>query len=333
MKFLITGGTGFTGSHLVKHVLREGHKVVALDNQEGILLEDLKRLGAEVILGSVTDPTLLKKAVEGCDVVYHLAAAFRKINVPKSEYDNTNINAMSSLLEHCHTAGVKKVVYCSTQGVHGNIASLSQNPPVPGDEQSPIKPEDYYQFTKYEGEKVAQAFMEKGMDVTILRPTALYGPGDPGLFLMLYKQVQKGWFPFFGNGRAFYHPVYVENFCDAFTLAIQRPESKGQTYLIADDAYYHIQDIVEKIAHIMGVQCRMIHLPFYPMYLFSYLVAGVYSVLPFEPPLFPRRVDWYRQNRGFSIDKARRELGYEPKVGLDEGLRTTYAWYKDNGYL
>ena len=240
---------------------------------------------------------------------------------------------MSSLLEICREAGVKKVVYCSTQGVHGNIESLAQNPPVPGDETSPIKPEDYYQYTKYEGEKVAQAFMDKGMDITILRPTALYGPGDPGRFLMLYKQVKKGWFPFFGPGTAFYHPVYVENFCDAFTLAVQRPESKGQTYLIADGEYFRIKEIVQKIADIMGVKCRMIHLPFYPMYWLSFLVAGIFKLLPFEPPLFPRRVDWYRQNRGFKIDKARRELGYEPKVGLDEGLRLAYDWYKQNGYL
>ena len=65
----------------------------------------------------------------------------------------------------------------------------------------------------------------------------------------------------------------------------------------------------------------------------SFLVAGIFKLLPFEPPLFPRRVDWYRQNRGFKIDKARRELGYEPKVGLDEGLRLAYDWYKQNGYL
>ena len=333
MKILITGGTGFTGSHLVKHVLREGNKAVVLDNQEGIVLDELKRLGAEVIIGSVADAAVLRRAVDGCEVVYHLAAAFRKINVPKSEYDNTNINAMSSLLEICQKSGVRKVVYCSTQGVHGNIESLAQNPPVPGNENSPIKPEDYYQYTKHEGEKVAAAFMEKGMDITILRPTALYGPADPGRFLMLYKQVKKGWFPFFGKGTAFYHPVYVENFCDAFTLAVEKPQSKGQTYIIADEKYFQIKEIVQKIADIMGVKCKMIHLPFYPMYWLSYIVAGIYKPLPFEPPLFPRRVDWYRQNRGFDISKARDELGYKPKVGLDEGLRITYEWYKENGFL
>ena len=84
MKILITGGTGFTGSHLVKHVLREGNKAVVLDNQEGLVLDELKRLGAEVIIGSVTDASVLRRAVKGCDVVYHLAAAFRKVNATKS---------------------------------------------------------------------------------------------------------------------------------------------------------------------------------------------------------------------------------------------------------
>ena len=150
---------------------------------------------------------------------------------------------------------------------------------------------------------------------------------------MLYKQVKKGWFPFFGPGTAFYHPVYVENFCDAFSLAVQRPESKGQTYLIADNEYFHIKEIVQKIADIMEVKCKMIHLPFYPMYWLSFIVAAIYKLLPGEPPLFPRRVDWFRQNRGFSIAKAKKDLGYEPKVGLDEGLRLAYEWYKANGFL
>lgn len=330
MKILITGGTGFTGSHLVKHVLRLGHQAVVLDNQEGLMLDELRKLGADVIIGSVTDEPTLRKAIEGCNAVYHLAAAFRKINLPKSVYFETNATAMRTLLSLCRELGVKKVVYCSTQGVHGNIASLPQEP---GDENSPIKPEDYYQFTKYKGEEVAQEFIHEGMDITILRPTALYGPGDPGRFLMLFKQVKKGWFPFFGNGEAFYHPVYVQNFCDSFTLATERAESKGQTYIIADAEYFHIKDIVAKIARIMGVKCRMIYLPFYPMYWASFVVAGIWKLLPGEPPLFPRRVDWYRQNRGFRIDKARRELGYEPAVGLDEGLEITYTWYKENKFL
>ena len=124
MKILVTGGTGFTGSHLVKHVLREGNKCVVLDNQEGIMLDELKSLGAEVHLGSVTNEADVRNAVRGCDAVYHLAAAFRKINVSHQVYDDTNVHAMDTLLRICKEEGVKKVIYCSTQGVHGDIASL-----------------------------------------------------------------------------------------------------------------------------------------------------------------------------------------------------------------
>ena len=110
MKILVTGGTGFTGSHLVRHVLREGNKCVVLDNQSSPnpekeqLLEELRRLGAEVIIGDVTNPDDLRRAVAGCDAVYHLAAAFRLINVSHEVYDNTNIHAMRSLLQICKGA-------------------------------------------------------------------------------------------------------------------------------------------------------------------------------------------------------------------------------------
>ncbi|MBQ7666649.1 MAG: NAD-dependent epimerase/dehydratase family protein [Kiritimatiellae bacterium] len=346
MKILVTGGTGFTGSHLVKHVLREGNKCVVLDNQSSPnpekeqLLEELKSLGAEVIIGDVTREEDLRRAVAGCDAVYHLAAAFRNINVPKKVYDDTNIGAMRTLLALCKELGVKKLIYCSTQGVHGDIASLSEVPPKPGSEDSPIKPEDYYQYTKHQGELVIAGFLKENpdFDVTIPRPTALYGPGDPARFLMIYKRVKKGWFPFFGKGEAFYHPVYVENFCDAFSLAMSHPASKGQTYIIADDKFYFIKDIVRKIADIEKADglikgCRMIHLPFYPMYWLSFAVEAIWKFLPGDPPIFPRRVDWYRQNRGFVIDKARRELEYEPKVKLDEGLKLAYDWYRAHKYL
>ncbi len=346
MKILVTGGTGFTGSHLVKHVLREGHKCVVLDNQsspnprQAKLLEELKALGAEVIVGDVTVEADLRRAVAGCDAVYHLAAAFRNINVSRKVYDDTNVHAMETLLRLCKECGVKKLIYCSTQGVHGDIKSLSEKPPRPGSEESEIKPEDYYQLTKYRGEQAVHAFLKDNpdFDVTILRPTALYGPGDPARFLMIYKRVKKGWFPFFGKGKAFYHPVYVENFCDAFSLALTHPASKGQTYIIADDKYYTIREIVQKIADIEKADglisgCRMLFLPFYPAYLLSFVVAALWKLLPGDPPIFPRRVDWYRQNRGFVIDKARKELEYEPKVSLDEGLKKTYDWYRQNGFL
>lgn len=326
-KMLVTGGTGFTGSALVKRLISKGNEVIVLDNQKGIMHDDLVKLGAKISIGSIADKELVTKCVAGCDIVFHLAAAFRKVNLPKSVYYDTNVTAMRQLLEICKAENVRKIVYCSTQGVHGNV----DNPP--GDETTPIEPEDYYQVTKYQGEEVAAEFIKDGMDITTLRPTAIYGPGDPGRFLMLFKRVKSGMFPFFGNGQALYHPLYIENFVDAFELAAEKPEGKGQTYLIADEKFYHIKDIVMLIDKIMKTNAKIIYFPFWPLYAIATVVEILYKPLPWDPPIFRRRADWFRQNRAFKIDKAKNELGYNPKVGLEEGLTKTYEWYRDNGYL
>ena len=324
---LVTGGTGFTGSALVKRLISKGNEVIVLDNQKGIMHDDLVELGAKISIGSIADKELVTACVSGCDVVFHLAAAFRKVNLPKSVYYDTNVTAMRQLLEICKAEKVRKVVYCSTQGVHGNV----DNPP--GDETTPIEPEDYYQVTKYQGEEVAAEFIKEGMDITTLRPTAIYGPGDPGRFLMLFKRVKSGMFPFFGNGQALYHPLYIENFVDAFELAAEKPEGKGQVYLIADEKYYHIKDIVVTIDKIMKQNAKIKYFPFWSLYAIATVVEILYKPLPWDPPIFRRRADWFRQNRAFKIDKAKNELGYNPKVGLEEGLTKTYEWYRDNGYL
>lgn len=327
MKALVTGGAGFTGSHLVRRLLSKGHEVRVLDTQEGLFHEELQSSGAIMATGSVTDRELVKRQCEGADVVFHLAAAFRKVNLPKSIYWDVNVEGTRALLEEARAAGVGKVVYCSTQGVHGNIDD------PPGDEDSPIEPEDYYQYTKYEGERVAAGFSEDGMDITVLRPTAIYGPGDPGRFLMMYRRVENGLFPFFGNGKALYHPLYIDNFVDAFELAASVPAARGRAYLIADENYYSIKEIVLEIAKAMGKEIRTPHYPFWALYGLSAVVEAAYKPFPADPPLFRRRADWFRQNRAFRIDRARGELGYRPRVGLEEGLRRTLDWYRENGYL
>ena len=327
MKILVTGGTGFTGSHLVKRLLSLGHEVSVLDNQEGIVFTELKELGADLHIGSVTDEALLESLIEGREVIFHLAAAFRKVNLPKSVYKDVNVGGMRTLLELAKKHNTRKIVYCSTQGVHGNV----DNPP--GDETTPIEPEDYYQQTKWEGEVVAEEFIKDGMDITTLRPTAIYGPGDPGRFVMLFRRVHKGFFPFFGPGKAFYHPLYIDNFVDAFILAMEKPEGKGQTYLIADEKFYPIKEIVLMIKEIMGAPLKIIHFPFWTIYVLSSIVELIYKPFPADPPLFRRRADWFRQNRAFKIDKAKNELGYQPAVDLREGLTRTFNWYRDNGYL
>ena len=176
MRVLVTGGTGFTGSHLVRRLLARGDEVRVLDNQPGLFHDDLKAQGALITLGSVTDRDLCRKLTQGCEVVHHLAAAFRQVNRSKKEYWNINVEGTKNICQAALDNKVRRVVYCSTQGVHGNV----DHPP--GDEDTPIEPEDYYQYTKYHGELAANEFLDKGLEVVTLRPMAIFGPGDPARF-------------------------------------------------------------------------------------------------------------------------------------------------------
>lgn len=327
MKLCVTGGTGFTGAALVQRLLEMGHEVVALDKAPGIALEALKSQGAKIILGSVTDQKAVEEAVPGCEVVFHLAAAFRELDVPESVYKEVNVDGTRVVAQASLDAGARKLVYCSTQGVHGHI----ENPP--GDETSPIEPADYYQQTKYEGELELPPFAEQGLEYTILRPTAIYGPGDPGRFVMIYRRAKKGTFPMFGSGKTYYHPVYIDNLVDAFVLAMEPGVGAGQAYLIADKEYFSIQELVTRVGRSIGIDVKTPRFPIWPLIIAGHVCEKACKPFGITPPIFPRRVDWFRQVRAFRIDKAKRELGYSPRVGIDEGLRLTGEWYTKEGYI
>lgn len=322
MKILVTGGTGFTGKALVKRLLDDGHEVIALDYKEGHKTQELREWGADVRIGSVTDPDVVADAVAGVDVVQHLAAAFREMNVPSSHYDEVNIGGTRIMLEAAKAAGVKKFIYCSTCGVHGNV----ENPPGP--ETAPIKPADYYQRTKYEAEPLVVAAAKNGLDALILRPAAIYGPGDPERFQMIFRRVNQGKFPMIGDGSTLYHPLYIDNLVDALVLAMAPGVGTGEAYLIADEEYVPIRDLVERCARALGVSVRIRKVPTLPMVIAGHLCEWICKPLKISPPIFPRRVDWYRQNRAFDISKAKKDLGYQPAVGLDEGLKRTAEWYR-----
>jgi len=328
MRILVTGGTGFTGAALTSELLSKGHDVVALDNKLGIRDAELRESGAEVVVGSVTDQEVVNRCMEGAEAVFHLAAAFRELDVPESHYDDVNVDGTRIVLESAARYGATRFVYCSTCGVHGDV----EDPPA--DEDAPITPADYYQRTKYEAEPLVSAYHGRdGMETVILRPAAIYGPGDPERFLMLFKWAAKGWFPMFGDGRTLYHPLYIDNLVDALLLCLEPGRATGRAYLIADEEYWTIEELVRKVGEALDVDLKVRHLPITPLIVAGHLTEKVCRPLGITPPIFPRRVDWYRQNRAFDISRAKQELDYAPRVGIDEGLRKTGEWYRLTGYL
>jgi nucleoside-diphosphate-sugar epimerase len=327
MRVLVTGGTGFTGSHVVRRYLSRGQQVRVLDIQRGLFADELAVAGAEIQLGSVAERAAVRQALDGVELVHHVAAAFREIGAAKSVYQSVNVDGTRIVAEEALRAGARRVVYCSTEGVHGHVVK------PPADEEAPIAPQDYYQQTKWEGEIAFREIMKQGLDGVILRPTAIYGPGDPARFLMLFRMVQRGHFFLVGDGRANYHPLYIDNLCDAFELAADKPEAAGETFIIADDRHLCWNELIPLVAKTLGVEVRIHRLPLRPVWLAAALCEAVCWPFGITPPLFRRRAEMFSHMRAFDISKARRVLGYEPAVEVEEGLRRTCAWYRQHGYL
>lgn len=327
MRILVTGGTGFTGTALVERLCQEGHSVVALDYKEGLACDALRAMGAEVIIGSVTDRAAVERSMAGVEFVFHLAAAFRELNVPNVFYDDVNVGGTRIVMEAALRAGARKFLYCSTCGVHGNVAH------PPAGEDAPIQPADYYQRTKYEAEPLVKELGAGRIETVIVRPAAIYGPGDPERFFMIFKRVARGTFPMFGSGRTLYHPLYIDNLVDSLLLCMPPGAGSGREYLIADEEYYPIEHIVREVGNALGVPVKISHYPIWPVVAVGHIVEKACRPFGLTPPIFPRRVDWYRQNRAFDITRAKRELGYVPRIPLAEGLRRTGQWYREKGYL
>ena len=328
MRILVTGGTGFVGSHLVRRLLARGHQLVSLDKNPGLFDEELRSSGATLITGSVTNPDDVKRAMEGCELVYHLASPFGDILQPDSVYWDIEVNGTRNVLQAAQGQRVRRVIHCSTQGVHGIIDR------PPGDEDSPLAPRDYYCYSKVEGERVCQEFIARGMDVVIVRPTSVYGPGDTRGWLKLYRMVESGWFLMIGDGRTLNHPVYVENLVDVFELVADKPNVGGRVYLAGDDQSVSLTELVRGVGKALGSEVRIVRFPFYQIaWLGSGVIEMLFKAIGIKPPVFRRRLSWFKTNRAFRIDRAKRELGYQPRVSLGEGLARTAYWYRNTGFL
>ena len=327
MRVLVTGGTGFTGAALVRRLLHDGHNVTAFDTKEGLKIEELRALGADVRIASVTDRSSVFGAMEDVDVVHHVAAAFREVAKPDEFFHEVNVTGTRLVLEAAAQHGVRKFVHCSTCGVHGDV----RDPPA--NENAPIAPSDYYQHTKWLGELEVRRFAERGLNTVVLRPCAIYGPGDPGRFRLLFQRVASGRFPMFGPGTVRYHTVFIDNFMDALILAMEEDDSSGGTYLVADEECLSIEQLVKEVARAINVSVRIFHLPLTPLVIAGHVMERSCKPFGVSPPIFSRRVDWYRHNRAFNVELAKQELGYKPRVSLREGLLRTASWYRENGFL
>jgi dihydroflavonol-4-reductase len=325
VKVALTGATGYTGGRVLAALTARGDDVVVLARGEGA--RRLAAAGTRVVEGDLSNAEALGRLVAGVHGVLHVAAVYRTAGHPDSYYREVNVEGTRRLAEAAAAAGVKRFVHTSTVGVHGHV----QSPPA--DEDSPMAPSDIYQETKAEGERAARALHGRnGMAVAVVRPGAIYGPGETRL-LKLFKAIARGRYAVVGSGRAFYHPVYIDDLVQGFLLALDRPEAAGEPFIISGARYVTQAELAALIAKHTGGRVLPFRVPAWPLQLAGMACEAICVPLGIDPPIYRRRVDFWVKDRAFRIDKARRLLGYEPNVDLDEGIARTVAAYRQAGWL
>lgn len=320
----ITGATGFAGGHLARTLAQRGHRVRALV-RPGARTDALREAGIEPVEGQLTRRDDVLRAAEGAATIFHIAAAYRTARQPDSYYHEVNVGGTLNIIEAARKHGASRLVHCSTVGVHGHVAH------PPGKEYSRMNPGDVYQLSKLDGEREVQRAIDCGLPAVIARPAAIYGPGDMRL-LKLFRSIQKGRFVMFGSGEVNYHLVYVGDLVEGFIQCAGTP-AVGQTFILAGPRATTLNELVQMVAQAVGVAPPRRHVPLTPLLTLAAACEHLCRPVRIEPPLHRRRADFFVKNRSFSIDKARRLLGYEPTVQPEEGLKRTAEWYAEQGLL
>ncbi len=325
-RILVTGGTGFTGGNLCRRLARDGHFVRALV-RDPVRAGALCSHGVELAMGDLRDAASLRQAVEEIEIVYHIASLFRPENVSRRDMWEVNVEGTKALLDAAAGAGVKRFVHCSTAGVHGGI----EHPPAT--EETPYGPGDYYQESKTEGERIALRYMAEGrLPLVVFRPAGIYGPGDER-FLKLVKAIYHRRFVMLGSGAVQYQMVFIEDLIDGILLCGTSGRAPGNVYLLTGDAPVTLNQLVSSIAAVLNVPAPHWHFPVTPVYVAGVLCEMLLKPLGINPPLYRRRVDFFRKTRAFDISKARRELGFHPNTALQAGIKATVDWYRHVGWL
>ncbi len=323
---LVTGATGYTGSHLARELLSRGARVRALVRTPSRASE-LAEAGVELIEGDLKSTESLARAIEGTSIIFNVAALFREAKFPDSEYVAVNADAPRKIVELAADSRVRRVIHCSTIGVHGGVNGR------PADEDAPFEPGDIYQTTKLAGELAAREESERlGVPLAVVRPASIYGPGDRRM-LKLFAGVAHRRFPMIGSGKVLFHPVYIDDLVDGMLLAATREEAIGRTYILGGNSSVSLNEMVRTIAELAGVPPPRVHIPVGPVLLTAALCEAVCVPLRIEPPLYRRRVAFFTKSRNFDISRARRELGYTPRFSWREGAERTFTWYRAAGWL
>ena len=327
MRILVTGATGFIGSHLVENLLNENkYEVIALVRNPK-KAKELEKKGVEIRVGDITDKKSLKGVTKNVDVVIHLAAHMR-FHTKWEKLFSTNVAGTLDLAKDAIENNVSHFIYASSTEAIGPVKT------VPADETHPYNPAYQYGISKMMAEKILNKLKdEKGLPVTILRPTGVYGPGDLYVTLSTVRGVKNGKLNRLpGKGDKYVHFTYVDDVVQGFIKALENPKKAiGETFIIASDDYYTYKDTFTIIAELLGVDPPQKSIPVLIAYIGIWFMEMANKL---------RRIDDFvihasvvkdmTKNRAYSNKKAKEILGFQPKYTFRDGMKITIGWYVEN---
>ncbi|HEV3078974.1 MAG TPA: NAD-dependent epimerase/dehydratase family protein [Gemmataceae bacterium] len=325
--YLITGATGFVGGHLAEACAARGIAVrtIARPTSDTALLE---KLNATILRGELGDAHLLGRALEGADVVVHCAAKVGDWGSVE-DYRAVNVEALRSLLEACKGRPLKRFVHLSSLGVYAARHHYGTDE----SESLPAQHMDGYTQTKVESEQlVLQYQREHGIPAVVLRPGFIYGPRDRTVLGKLVQALRQKQMRYIGRGKGAMNTIYVGNLVDAIFLAIDSPRAIGQVYNLTDGEFVSKRQFIDGIADGAGVDRPGGSVPLWLARLAAKIMEGRARRrgATEAPRLTQARLKFLGLNLDFSVEKARTELGYRPRVRFADGIQQTMAWYREN---
>ncbi len=325
-RYLVTGATGFLGGHVAEAFVKRGWPVATLAraSSDTKLLEGL---GVTVHRGDLTDAKAIARVMADVDVVVHCAAKVGDWG-PVAEYRAVNVEGLRALLDAAKSQALSRFVHVSTLGVY----AARHHHGTDETEPLPAKHADGYTQSKVEAEQLAlRYYRDLGVPVVVLRPGFVYGPRDRTVMPRLIGGLRAGTVRYPGaKGRRALNTIFIGNFVQAVFLALASDRAVGQIYNLTDGEFVSKRRFIEAVADAMGLP-RPWRAP--PLWLARFLTACSEGWAKLrgakEAPLFTRaRLKFLGLNLDFSIDKAKRELGYQPRTNFDDAMYETMAWYK-----
>jgi nucleoside-diphosphate-sugar epimerase len=327
MKVLVTGATGFLGGALVRRLRARGDDVTVLGRNPALLAK-LEREGMRSLRADLADAAAVRAACQGQELVFHCGALSSAWG-PAGEFYRANVAGTQNVIAGCEAGAVRRLVHVSTPSIYFRYETrldVREGAPLPK------RPANEYARTKLLAEAEIDAAHLRGLPVVTIRPRAIFGEGDNAILPRLIDRLQQGRLRIIGDGKTITDLTYVENVVDALLLCAESPSATlGRKYNITNGEPLPLWPLVEKLCRALGYEFPRQHFP-YPLALgLAGALEAICRLLPGQPePLLTRyMVGVLAKSTTLDIGAARRDLGYQPRVSMDEGFERFVRWWKD----